>query len=386
MITWTDIDSEGPLLRAISAARAELGAQRACTDEGTRLSDSAVDLLRATGVFRMALAADLGGSETDPLTQLRAVEMLAEIDAALGWYAMIGSDGGYYAAFLDDVAAKRLYGADPDVITAGFVEPAGSARRCDDGYLVEGRWPFGSASHHSTWLASGCRVDAGDSNDPEHGRWVVTILPTSACEVVEDSWRSLGLRGSGSYDYRADEVFVPVDQVFSFQDGPRSRHPLHRFSLMYRANTVGVALGLARGAIVELREAVLSRRSTGRANESHHLHDAVGRAEAMTVAARTYAYATVADLWRVLGAGEDPSQEQRVRFRLMLAQVNQTCRDAVDLLFTSAGGAAIYQRNPLERRFRDAHTLSAHALAQNRNFETAGKALLGLSVNEPMFS
>lgn len=386
MIDWAGINSDGPLLRAISAAAAELRESRSGAEEATHLPDAAVAALRATGVFRMALAADLGGSETDPLTQLRAVEMLAEIDAALGWYAMIGSDGGYYAAFLEDVAAKRLYGTDPDVITAGFVEPVGHARRCDDGYLVDGRWPFGSASRHSTWLASGCRVDAGDRDDPCHGRWVVAILPTAACEVVEESWRSLGLRGSGSYDYRADQVLVPADQVFSFVDGPRSSHPLHRFPLMYRANTVGVALGLARGAIADVRQAVLAKRSAGRVSDSHHLHDAVGRAEALTEGARTYAYGTIADLWRVLRDGEDLDADQRVRFRLMLAQVNQTCRAAVDLLFTSAGGSAVYQRNPLERRFRDAHTMTGHALAQDRNFETAGKALLGLPVTEPMFS
>jgi acyl-CoA dehydrogenase-like protein len=54
-------------------------------------------------------------------------------------------------------------------------------------------------------------------------------------------------------------------------------------------------------------------------------------------------------------------------------------------LFTAAGASAIYQRNMLERRFRDINTISQHALAHNRTFETAGKALLGLPIDEPMF-
>jgi alkylation response protein AidB-like acyl-CoA dehydrogenase len=335
----------------------------------------------------MAHATDLGGTETDPVTQLRAVELLAETDASLGWYAMIGSDGGYYAAFLDQVAAKRLYGPDPDVITAGFVEPAGRAVRTEDGYLVAGRWPFGSASRHSTWLASGCRIDAGDPDDPEHGRWVVAVMPRAECTLVEESWRPLGLCASGSFDYRADQVIVPADQVFSFLDGPRSDHPLHRFASMYRANTIGVALGLARGAIDEVRQSVLGRRKPGASpTESRHVHEALGRAEALTSAARAYAYATVTELWHVLRDGRLPDPDQRVRFRLMLAQVNQICRDAVELLFRASGGSGVYRRNPIERRFRDVNTIAGHALAQDRNFETAGRALLGLPVDEPMFS
>jgi len=69
----------------------------------------------------------------------------------------------------------------------------------------------------------------------------------------------------------------------------------------------------------------------------------------------------------------------------MLAHVNQSCRDAVGYLFAAAGGSAIYRRNLLERRFRDINTISQHALAHNRTFETAGKALLGLPIDEPMF-
>jgi alkylation response protein AidB-like acyl-CoA dehydrogenase len=388
MIKWAGVDTDAILLKTIAAAVPKWLVAREFFDNGACLPDQVVRQLRGTGVFRMALSTDLGGSETDPLTQIRAVEMLAEVDASLGWYAMVGSDGGFYASFLDPVAARRLYGSDPDVITAGFVEPAGKAVRTEGGYLVSGRWPFGSASRHSTWLASGCRVDPADIGHPEHDRWVVAIMPRAECRLVEDSWQTLGLKGSGSFDYLAEKVFVPNDQVFSFLEGPHSTRPLYRFPLMYRANTCGVALGLARGAIAELRQTIVTKQSvvTGRsAGDSHHVHQALGRAEALAGAARCYAYATVAELWQVLRDGQAPDDELRLRFRLMLTHVIHSCRDAVGYLFAAAGGSAIYQRNPLERRFRDINTISQHALAHDRTFETAGKALLGLPIDEPMF-
>jgi indole-3-acetate monooxygenase len=388
MMEWAGIDTDAVLLKTIADAVPQWQVARESFDNDTCLPDHVVRELRGTGVFRMALSTDLGGSETDPVTQIRAVEMLAEVDASLGWYAMVGSDGGFYASFLDPAAARRLYGPDPDVITAGFIEPAGQAIPTKGGYLISGRWPFGSASAHSTWLASGCRVDTADNEHPQHGRWLIAMMPSAACRLVEDSWQTLGLKASGSFDYLAEHVFVPTDQVFNFLDGPRSSRPLHRFPLMYRAKTCGVVLGVARGALAELRQTIIAKRNVvaGRsASESHHVYQALGRAQALTDAARCYAYATVTELWHVLRDGQLPNDQLRVRFRLMLAQVTQSCRDAVGCLFTAAGASAIYRHNLLERRFRDMNTISQHALAHDRTFETAGKALLGLPVNEPMF-
>ncbi|MDQ0710610.1 alkylation response protein AidB-like acyl-CoA dehydrogenase [Streptomyces luteogriseus] len=152
-------DPRSDLLEAVGEAVPDLrGLLDAWPASLSSLPDPVVERLRATGVFRMALPTDLGGMEADPLVQLRAVERLAEMDASLGWYASIGSDGGYYASFLSPETAAGTFAADPDAITAGFVEPAGTAVPAEGGYAVCGRWPFGSASKHARWLASGCGV------------------------------------------------------------------------------------------------------------------------------------------------------------------------------------------------------------------------------------
>ena len=46
---------------------------------------------------------------------------------------------------------------------------------------------------------------------------------------VLDTWHTLGLRGTGSHDAVADEVFMPTDRVFSLFDGPIVDRPLYRF-------------------------------------------------------------------------------------------------------------------------------------------------------------
>jgi alkylation response protein AidB-like acyl-CoA dehydrogenase len=381
---WTAKFAEHPLLVAVEAGAPRLRETLDLDVTSSVISDATVELLRATGVFRMTLPAALGGLQADPATQLRVVERLSEIDAALGWYANIGSDGGYYSSFLDESVAAAMYGPDPDAITAGFTDPAGVAVPVPEGYRVRGRWPFGSATRHSTWVASGCRVVASEDH-PRHGRTIVAVLSRDDCVVDESSWRPLGLRGTGSFDYFAD-VVVPEARTFGWEDGPRRTDALYRCPTMYRCNAPGVPLGVARGALAEFAVQVLDRTDprTGRPRrEDHALQAVFGHATAVTDAARAYAYTTVDGLWQTLTAGGEPDRSARASFRLMLAQTADMCRDAVLELFRAAGGAAVYDRHPVQRRLRDVLTAGQHALANERSFAVAGAVLAGLPSDDP---
>ena len=113
-----------------------------------RLPDELVEQLRSAGVFRIAFPAAWGGPEMGIVDQCRLIEGLAYHDAATAWVVMICSDSGHYAARLDEVVARELYPS-LDLLTAGFLMPAGQATRVDGGYRVSGRWSFGSGSLHA---------------------------------------------------------------------------------------------------------------------------------------------------------------------------------------------------------------------------------------------
>jgi alkylation response protein AidB-like acyl-CoA dehydrogenase len=56
----------------------------------------------------------------------------------------------------------------------------------------------------------------------------------------------------------------------------------------------------------------------------------------------------------------------------------------VDLMYTDAGGAAIYTRNPLERCFRDIHTVTQHVSMNRANYKVSGRVLLGLALERAL--
>src|SRR4051794_24725704 len=138
----------------LAAAKALAPQIRAAADEieaGRRLLLPLVQAMKDAGVFRMPMPRIWGGPEVDPLTQIRIVEELATANASVGWCAMIGSDAGYFSAFLDDAVGRALY-PDLDLVTGSSTRPTGHAEIVPRGYRVSGRWQFSSGCQHSTYL------------------------------------------------------------------------------------------------------------------------------------------------------------------------------------------------------------------------------------------
>ncbi|COW44825.1 dehydrogenase [Mycobacterium tuberculosis] len=133
----------------------------------------------------------------------------------------------------------------------------GTARSVDGGVVVSGRWPFCSGINHADIMFAGCFVD---------DRQVPSVVALNKDELqVLDTWHTLGLRGTGSHDCVADDVFVPADRVFSVFDGPIVDRPLYRFPVFgFFALSIGAAaLGNARAAIDDLVELAGGKKGLG---------------------------------------------------------------------------------------------------------------------------
>jgi alkylation response protein AidB-like acyl-CoA dehydrogenase len=347
-----------------------------------RLSDPVVAALRPTGMFRMPVAKDYGGPEVEPATMVEVLEELAAADAATGWCAMISSTTSSLSAFLSKEWAERVF-ADPLAAYGGAFAPNGRGITVDGGWVVDGRWMWGSGTQHCAWVNGGVMTDEREMR-----------LMFFARDQVEwlDNWDSVGLRGSGSGDYTVTRGFVPrgreihVGKVWSQVDSPVGRFP--NFNLL----AIGVAsmcLGLARRAIDELVVLLGSKVSTAgmsrsKASEYVPAQMAVAEAQARYRSARTYLFDEVALTWEVLLRGDRPDTERRAATRLACHHVAIECARAVDLCYNAGGGSSVFMTGALQRVWRDMHTATQHAMLSDRNALTYGRLRLGLEADTVM--
>jgi len=340
----------------------------------------------------MTLPRAFGGSELDPLEQFAVCEAAARLDASVGWCVMIGSDAGYYSAWLDDEVTKRLWPR-PDAITAGWLMPAGRAMEVAGGYRVNGRWQFGSGCTHADVIAGGCLVVASDgslkpgihADAPVEAR--IALMLADEIEVL-DTWHTTGLAGSGSHDYTATDVFIPFERTFDVFEVPRRPGPLYAFNAMFFANLPAVPIGAAQAAIddfVELATTKMVFPAFTLMREEARAQQAVAEAEALVGSGRAWAVEVLGELWDTLQSGNLPDERQRARYRLSAMNACRSARQAVDRHYEAAGSSAIYATNPFDRALRDQLTISAHMIASTRNLEPAGRARLGLPANALMY-
>lgn len=362
-----------------------LAARAAEIEVARRLPPDLVAALRQLGVFRMLVPRDFGGTEIAFPPSLDVLSELSAADGATGWSVMIGCETPQLFALLPRATFERIYQAGPDVICAGAFAPQGSAEAGDDHYRASGRWSFASGCQHADWLFGNCVVMRDGTPLPGAAPEVPALrcmaLPARDWQII-DTWKTAGLRGTGSHDIAIQEARVPAAQSFDLftgeanLPGPHFAAPLLQFSLHIGA----VALGIAEGAVRDLTAlgSTGKKRLYARAtlSDTQLFQHRLGHAAADVQAARAYLHARAEGYWSQAVAGR---LEATLRTQVLqtVAWVVETCTRAVDALYTAGGGSALYESSPLQRRLRDIHTLTQHASVQESVFASAGAELLG---------
>src|ERR1700758_5349587 len=262
------------------------------TEAGRRLPVELVGVLRDSGLLRAGAPVEVDALELDAGTALRCAEEVARGDASAGWCVSIAITSSLLVAYLPPVSRDELFGAGRGV-AAGVWAPQGKARHAPGGIVVSGRWAFCSGITHADVMFAGCVLD---------DRPAVVAMPTEELQIL-DTWHTLGLRGTGSHDTVADEVFVPDSRVLSIFDGPSINRPLYRFPPFgfFAACITAAAMGNARAALedfIELANAKKGVASSRTLAQRPTVQAAVAAAESALESARALYYQAIDTVWR----------------------------------------------------------------------------------------
>lgn len=373
------IDIERPAvggdIRAIAEKLAPVFAERAeAHDAGDTFVAENYAALRASGLVEAGVPRALGGGGAD-VAELAG--MLRVLGRACGSTALAFAMHTHQVAIpawrwskrdvkaveplLKRIAAERIF-----VLSAGgsdWIPGSGRAERVEGGFRITARKPFTSGAPAGDLLMTGAILEEDGVRSVLHFG-----VPMKAAEVrIEETWKALGMRGTGSHDVVIDGFVVPEASV-ALKRAAGEWHPLFEiiatiaFPLIY-----AVYLGVAESA----RDIALN--AARRKAVTPHVLSLAGRMETALRAAQIAHGAMLAEV-----AQDAPSAGSVNEVMKGKAIVAENVLKVGELALELAGGSGFYRATGLERRFRDLQGARMHPLQAGPQAEYAGAMALGL--------
>ena len=360
--------------RRLGADFAERAAE---ADENDRFVAENYQALREAGLVAAGVPKELGGGGAE-VAEL--ADMLRELAHHCGSTALAFSMHTHQIAIpawrwrhqkitAVEPLLRRVAGEGLVLLSSGgsdWIAGSGKAVKVDGGYRVSARKVFTSGAEAGDILMTGAIVQTEGEPDAV----IHFPVPMKAPEVkIIDTWRTLGMRGTGSNDVLIEGLFVP-DASVAVSRRSGEWHPLFQiiatiaFPLVYAAY-LGVAES-GRDIAVGLAK---QKRQTPYATELAGRMDTTLRA------------AQLAHRWMIeIVERNAPSAETINEVMIGRSLVAENVIRTVELAMELAGGAGFYRSNGLERRFRDIQGARFHPLQAGPQAHYAGAMALGLPV------
>lgn len=238
----------------------------------------------------------------------------------------------------------------------------GSAVAVEGGFIVNAHKRFVSGGPGAQVLVSSVNFE-GDS-----GKEVLHFsLPFSTEGIqIQNNWRTLGMRGTGSNDVILENVFLPETAVVA-------RRPAGVWHPIWDT-ILPIALPLITSAYMGMAEAAYQLALEASAGRSE-LAGLVGEMHNQL----TTAQMAVDDL--ILRNGDyqfTPSANNTEAVLCRKTIANKAILKVVDLAATLVGGSGFFQGHPMERIVRDVRAMQFHPLPEHKQQVFSGRVLLGI--------
>jgi len=350
-----------------------------------RQPDEVIEAMTDAGLFGLLVPRRFGGEEANLRTLFEVAESLGEVDASAAWVVSLGSVAGWLVGLASERARAEVFANGPGVRIAGSITPS-PGRRVGGGLRVSGRWPYASGAPHATWAVVGALVP-DDAGTPEV---LLCLVPMSEL-TVEDTWHTVGMRGTGSHTLFGEDVFVPTHRTVRLTDIAEGTSPDPEGEAGDQPHTGSVLslsilcplLGLGRAALALATEKAMEK-------PLHHTvyqrqADSVGvqlqlaQATLALQTARLHALNVVEELDAAGARGQRPDYTVRARLRAQCGYAMTQVLEAVEIAGNLYGAGGFAEASPMQQVWRDAHVIARHA-GQNAavGYEVLGKALLDL--------
>jgi indole-3-acetate monooxygenase len=268
-------------------------------------------------------------------------------------------------ALLKRIAREQIL-----LVTSGgsdWIAGSGKAEQIDGGYRITGRKAFASGAPVGDLFMTSAILE----NEDEPPTVLHFGIPLNSPQVrVLDTWRALGMRGTGSHDLVIEGHVVPDSAIVARRKAGEWSPLFEVIATISMPLIYSVYLGVAESA----RDIALSLAKQKQV--TRYVLERAGRMDTELAAARL-AHESMLGAVRLNAPSADTVNRVMIGKQLM----TRHAIGAVELAMELAGGVGFYRLAGLERRFRDIQAARYHPLKSEPQMEFAGAIALGLPVD-----
>ncbi|WP_017549740.1 acyl-CoA dehydrogenase family protein [Salinicoccus carnicancri] len=356
-------------------------------EENASVSREVVDLMKEVGITKMMIPENQGGPGTSLKTFVKVLRTVSNYNVSAAWLSFLYPLHNMLPAYLPQEGQDKVY-KDGGLI-ADIFAAVGTAERVEGGYRVSGKWNFVSGVNHADWVGVGVKFE----DESGKSKVILPIIPIEQLEVVVN-WDTFGLRGSGSNQVNADNVFVSDEMIFDVDKAVETRrpheenyekdYPLYHvplFPAFYFGFPV-MAVGAAERMIEEFKNATEKRvrlMDGVRESESPRSQRVIAEitTEFKVAEALLDKYMTLLEDYEKNGC-ETPNSE----FFALRTKIIKNTVDIGTRILLTLGGGALYKGGPIELFYRDLMSLATHKTSLYEDAVAAyGQDLFGFDSN-----
>lgn len=267
-------------------------------------------------------------------------------------------------ATVEKVAANEL-------IIAGtgandWLQSNGEAIVVEGGYLINAHKRFVSGGPGADIFVSSSVISA-NSKTGEPAQVIHFAVPFATKGVfIQNNWRTLGMRGTGSNDVLMDQVFVPEAAVVV-------KRPVGEWHPMWDV-ILPIALPIIVASYVGIAEAAVELAMKAAAGKDF-LAAEIGQLQNELTIARLALDDMIARNDN-LQFSPDIANSDAILARKTIATT--AVKNTVELAASIVGGPGFFQGHPMERIIRDVRAMHFHPLPEKRQHIFSGRRAMGL--------
>lgn len=325
-----------------------------------------VDLMKEHDITRMMLPKEYGGPQVELKTFAKVIRKVANYNLSAAWLTFLYPLHNMLPAFLPKEGQEEIIqqgGLISDIFAA-----VGTAKKDGNGYRISGKWNFVSGVLHSDWVGVGVKMELPDGDGPEV---CIPMIRTSELQIVEN-WDTFGLRGTGSNQVIAEDVYVPMERIFRPELATKTRRPVENdydkdypfygvpmFPAFYFGFPVMAVGGIER-MIEEFKKQTEKRvRLMDGVTESESPRSQRVMAEITT---EFKSMEGLMDMYMdlLINYEENGAKTPASEFFAIRAKIMKSASEIALRILLTLGGGALYKGGPIELFFRDIISIATH--------------------------